>query len=403
MTERSLTAGLKSAIQAPVVRPVLIYEGEFANAAFVRLWTGIGPLAFNGETFTGGGQLLGISPIGENVELRAEGFQVRLSGMPTDKISLALQSLRQGKPGKLWLGAMREEAYLELPGVAGNYASTPDNAAFAFPGDVEWEMWWALEDWTPADLNALAAQFHAQDPGNGGSWRIYINASGRVQLSFTRDNSTFQNPQSTVSPTVQNNELLGLKIIYDNDQEVTFLTADNIDNPNWVQLGAPVSITGSGALFDSAFDIELGARNSGETNPANGRLHKFIMRNGIDGPIVSKFDPLRFKSGELTAVMETGETWTVHQSGSPAARIVPAGDVLIADPYLLQQGKLDIGIIEDNGETCTIAVTYEGRLIDLERPRESRYTHEDQQRFFPGDKGFDQVEALQDRELTWSV
>lgn len=48
-----------------------------------------------------------------------------------------------------------------------------------------------------------------------------------------------------------------------------------------------------------------------------------------------------------------------------------------------------------------IELMYEDRLVDLERPRERRYTHEDQQIRLVGDKGFDQVPELQDAQDTW--
>jgi len=110
LTTRDLTAAMLSAIAAGTVRPVIFYEGEFAAAGsptttqFVRLFTGIGSISWDGKTWTGGGQLLGISPIEETTEIRAVGFSVTISGLPTDKITLAMTLLRQGLPGKIWLG-----------------------------------------------------------------------------------------------------------------------------------------------------------------------------------------------------------------------------------------------------------------------------------------------------------
>jgi len=74
---------------------------------------------------------------------------------------------------------------------------------------------------------------------------------------------------------------------------------------------------------------------------------------------------------------------------------------VVPDPVLMFEGRLDISAIEEGGETSTVSISYESRLIDLERSRESRYTNEDQQRAFPGDRGFEFVPALQDLTLTW--
>jgi hypothetical protein len=186
---RDLTGPMLTAIGQTVVRPAIFYEGEFVDGSeaqsFLRFWTGVGEIAWGGYTWIGGGKVLSISPLEETTDLKAVGFSVTLSGMPSALISLALSYARQGKPGKLWLG-----------------------------------------------------------------------------------------------------------------------------------------------LFDSA-------------------------------------------------------------------------GALLADPYPLRRGRFDIAPIEDNGETCTISAQYEDRLIDLERPRDRRYTHEDQQLDYPGDRGFEYVPSLQNMDITW--
>lgn len=77
------------------------------------------------------------------------------------------------------------------------------------------------------------------------------------------------------------------------------------------------------------------------------------------------------------------------------------GQQVINDPILLFSGKLDIPSISDEGEFAEITITYESRLIDLERPRINRYTPEDQKRLFPGDLGLDYVPSIQDKKVVW--
>lgn len=69
--------------------------------------------------------------------------------------------------------------------------------------------------------------------------------------------------------------------------------------------------------------------------------------------------------------------------------------------YQVFAGRLDVMNIEESGETATISVTAENRLIDLERPRIRRYTSEDQKSIYPGDLGLDYVNDLQDKTLDW--
>jgi hypothetical protein len=57
--------------------------------------------------------------------------------------------------------------------------------------------------------------------------------------------------------------------------------------------------------------------------------------------------------------------------------------------------------MDEQAETATVSISYEGRLIDLERPRARRYTHDDQQIDFPGDRGFEYVPTLQEWNGVW--
>ena len=73
----------------------------------------------------------------------------------------------------------------------------------------------------------------------------------------------------------------------------------------------------------------------------------------------------------------------------------------IADVYTLFVGKMDVMIIRETGETSTIELKLENRLVALERAIERRYTDEDQKNLFSGDKGFEFVPDLQDKQLVW--
>ena len=187
---RDLSVGMTTEVQADTIRPVFFYEGEFVSLgvpSFLRLWSGYGEITWDSKLWSGGGNLLEFSQIEETAEPKATGFSVTLSGQPSANIAIALASIRQGKPGKIWLGAM----------------------------------------------------------------------------------------------------------------------------------------TSAGAI--------------------------------------------------------------------------------IADPYVIRQGRLDVPSIDDSGEECRITVTYEDRLVALERPNERRYTHEDQQIDYPGDLGFQFVTSLQEQVNTWGA
>lgn len=68
---------------------------------------------------------------------------------------------------------------------------------------------------------------------------------------------------------------------------------------------------------------------------------------------------------------------------------------------LVFSGYMDKMNIEEGPDSSIIAVYAESRLIDLRRPRTTRYTSESQKAKFPLDLGFDFVEDLQAKKFTW--
>jgi hypothetical protein len=104
---RDLTSGMATAVQAGTVYPAILYEGEFddgaGGSAFLRLWTGLGTLSWNGQSWTGAGSLIGFSSVEESTELRANAFEAWLTGASNAVIAAALVSRRKNRSGKLWL------------------------------------------------------------------------------------------------------------------------------------------------------------------------------------------------------------------------------------------------------------------------------------------------------------
>lgn len=74
---------------------------------------------------------------------------------------------------------------------------------------------------------------------------------------------------------------------------------------------------------------------------------------------------------------------------------------VVNNVYQIFQGRMDSMQINDSGQTVNIALSVESRLIDLEKPNESRYTSEEQKRLFTGDLGLDFVTDLQDKDINW--
>ena len=79
-------------------------------------------------------------------------------------------------------------------------------------------------------------------------------------------------------------------------------------------------------------------------------------------------------------------------------------DLSLSDETVMSEifsGYIDQMNIDEGAESSAISVYVESRLIDLQRPRERRYTSESQKSRFPNDRGFDFVEDLQAKKFQW--
>tara|TARA_B110000908_G_scaffold62407_1_gene75733 strand:- start:1161 stop:1796 length:636 start_codon:yes stop_codon:yes gene_type:complete len=67
----------------------------------------------------------------------------------------------------------------------------------------------------------------------------------------------------------------------------------------------------------------------------------------------------------------------------------------------LFSGYMDQMNIQEDAETSTIQLLVENKLVDLERARVARFTSGYQKSIYAGDLGFDFVEDLQDKQISW--
>ena len=102
---RTITAAVVAELASGQVRPAIFFEAQFPSG-FLRLWSGLGGITWNGSVWTGAGNMMGIGAIEESADVVATGTTISLSGIPTDLVSLCLADARQGMPGKVWIGFM---------------------------------------------------------------------------------------------------------------------------------------------------------------------------------------------------------------------------------------------------------------------------------------------------------
>lgn len=104
---RSIPTEILDALEDDVIFPFFAVELVFDNAP-LRLWTGVGDLVYEGDTYTGSGNLLTVSSVEETSEIAVRGATLTLSGVPSEVISLALQTPYQGRVCNIYLGTINK-------------------------------------------------------------------------------------------------------------------------------------------------------------------------------------------------------------------------------------------------------------------------------------------------------
>jgi len=228
------------------------------------------------------------------------------------------------------VGGVADHAHayaLSLPGTVGNYASTPDSVAVSITSDIDIRVRVAADDWTPA---IAVANLVSKWPGGALSVLSYylgIRDNGFLTLTWVNAAEDFVVRNSTVATGLANEIGKWVRATLDADNgvaghDVKFYTS--ADGDNWIQLGTTVTMPGITDINDSPSILEIGSRDTGSQGLAVAKIYYAEVRNGIDGPVVAKFDPLNDGAllGDTSFTASTGEVWTINQSGSPAAELI---------------------------------------------------------------------------------
>lgn len=113
MTKRDISSGFETAALAPILRPCFLFEGDFIGG-FVRVWDGVGPLAWGDLVFDGVGTLGMISSSEETDELKSSPMIVSLSGVPPAQIGFALAEVAKSRfrRATVYIGAIDDAGQL---------------------------------------------------------------------------------------------------------------------------------------------------------------------------------------------------------------------------------------------------------------------------------------------------
>lgn len=221
-------------------------------------------------------------------------------------------------PGGRLRNLLDEGFAFDLPGVSGNYASTPDSAALSVTGDLDIRVRVLLDDWTPSAVNSLVSKYVTGT--NNRSYRFYISAAGNLVLTWSTDGSGSVSASSSGPTGFTNGRAKWVRVTLDgnngsNQYVATFYTSD--DGENWTQFGSAVTNTAT-SIFDGNAPLEVGSFNTGSGQQAAGKFYRVQVLDGIDGTLVfdANFADPSTRAGRVTFVDQSPERATITLNGT---------------------------------------------------------------------------------------
>lgn len=216
-----------------------------------------------------------------------------------------------GKRRQRTIGGGGAATGLRLPGTSGNYISTPNSVLNSITGDIDIRVYAKLGSWA-----TVGQTFIAKFGGGGArSFLLRINSSvaSRLEFLWTQDGSTViaKSPASTLS--FANGTAGWIRVTLDVDNgaggnDLKFYTST--DGIIWTQFDSTITTAGVTNIADTSQVLELGANTGGTSGLLVGTVYYAEVRNGIDGPVVAKFDSSQAQvSGSQLPASINGWTW----------------------------------------------------------------------------------------------
>lgn len=119
---RNLDGDLSAAVQGERLAPIGLVELDYDSGS-VYLWTGVGELVWNGNTYIGAGdggadgkqQIGRVGAIEETTEIRAVRVQLELSGCAPEVLAIAVAEDWQGRPVRVRYAVLQGRAIVGTP------------------------------------------------------------------------------------------------------------------------------------------------------------------------------------------------------------------------------------------------------------------------------------------------
>ena len=181
-----------------------------------------------------------------------------------------------------------------------------------------------------------------------------------------------------------------IELLFDGDQTLRLWTGVgtlNYQGQEWYGTGSMLQV-------DSVEETtEIAAKGASLTLSG---VPQEVLSLALTQPYQGRKANIYFGNFSRGNILQENSDFILLQDGSKIA--LEAGSTNLSQIF---SGYMDQMNIEEGPDTCTVQLTLENKLVDLERPRVARFTSAYQKSVYPGDLGLDFVEDLQDKEIVW--
>ncbi len=106
---RNLSTQMIQAITSNEVVPCILVDLTLTTGV-THIWSGVGSISYNGNTYAGVGSLGSIGDVTEGVDVKAEGTSITLSGIDPSLMQDSLNDIQLGAPVTLWFAIFENGA-----------------------------------------------------------------------------------------------------------------------------------------------------------------------------------------------------------------------------------------------------------------------------------------------------
>lgn len=212
------------------------------------------------------------------------------------------------KPGKY-------NHYVSLNGTS-DYISTFDSVANSTNGDLEVIIKLSFDNVTGAYIDSF---MYKGSSSGGFDFLFRRESSSKILKAWIHDGTAWRNAQTNDFFSAGNGESTWLRVTIDMDNGssdsdfVFYYSTETMYPTNWTQIGSVRNAGQTITRNNSSADILLGAEIT-TTTPFNlfrGKIYYAEVRDGINGPIVARFNASEINPNKTTFPNILGEQeWT---------------------------------------------------------------------------------------------